>query len=364
MCKIRILYCGLSSALGGIEIYSRKIFDIIDRGKFDLSFISFVNNPCYKEYFEANGAKVYYIIPRKFILRHFFQLYSLFKKEQFDILHLHVNTMSYVEIVFIALIFRCKVIIHSRSSSNTGGKTTAILHFFYRMLLSKVSLTRLAVSNDAGKWAFGKKTFDIYYNGVDVDRFSYSIEYRRSIRGKYGILSSDILLGHVGRMSYPKNQKFILNFFSTLANINSNYKLMLVGDGDDESELRAYAKLKEIDDKVFFVGRQNNIPAFYSAFDIFVFPSFFEGYGNVILETQVAGLPCLVSEAISNEVIIRNNVLKLFLEEKLWCDAIMSLKLTEENEKLVAKDSITNSEYDIKCEIEKLQKLYIKLHNQ
>jgi glycosyltransferase involved in cell wall biosynthesis len=106
------------------------------------------------------------------------------------------------------------------------------------------------------------------------------------------------ILGNVGRFVYQKNHEFMLNVFATLKKIRSNSKLLLVGEGVLEAELKQLAKSLKIEDSVIFYGVTHDVPAVLSAMDAFIFPSRFEGFGIVAIEAQVSGLPVWCSTAI------------------------------------------------------------------
>ena len=75
----------------------------------------------------------------------------------------------------------------------------------------------------------------IFYakNSVDVDKFRFSQNVRETIRKELGIEQSSLVLGHVGRLSYQKNQEFLLQVFREVFNrTNGNAHLLLIGDYD------------------------------------------------------------------------------------------------------------------------------------
>lgn len=360
MDKIKILYYGLSTHLGGIETYLRKIYDNIDKSLFEISFIKMSDKVYFEDYFIEGGAKFYQVCSRKNPIKHIREIQKLLQENKFDIVHINNNTMSYVELALIALQQNCKVIMHSRSSSNAGGKITMILHYLNRIYTRNKPMRRIAVSQKAGNWLFGSDVnFEVYPNGVDIDRFGYNEKFRNEIRTKFNLSDDDIILGHIGRLAYPKNQNFLIKLMTDLLVLNPRYKLMFVGEGTDGIYLRKLSNQLHLSDSVIFVGNQKQTEQFLSAFDIFLFPSFFEGYPNAVLEAETSGLPAVISNVLAPEVIVGDNTFPIPLVHQQWIDTVASIqKNTNRNS---AIESVKRAQLDIKSEISRLESLYIKI---
>ena len=159
-------------------------------------------------------------------------------------------------------------------------------------------------------------------NLIDFDTKCFSLEKREKTREKLDVEHS-FIIGTVGRCTSQKNQKFILKLLPDILKISPNAVYVIVGDGNQLSELKRMAHELMIDSHVRFVGSQDDIQAYLSSFDVFVFPSIFEGLGISLLEAQVNGLPCVVSEQISDLAIISNSVAKVALNNKeSWIESI------------------------------------------
>ncbi|WP_459189444.1 glycosyltransferase [Parabacteroides sp. APC149_11_2_Y6] len=360
MNKIKILYYGLSTRQGGIETYLKKIFDNIDRNRFEIYFIKVADKVCFEDYFKEKGAKFYFIGRRSNPFYYIKMLVQLFRKEKVSIVHVNLNTLSSAELIYIALLYKCKVIVHSRSSMNAGSVLTLLLHTLNRYLLRNKNVTRIAVSDVAGKWLFGSSNiYNVYPNGVDTCKFIYNKTSRNEIRKKYSISENDVLIGHVGHLSYPKNQSFLIRLLPMLQRLNKSYKLMLVGDGCDKQRLIDYVSEIGMIDSIFFVGRQNDVEKYYSAFDIFCFPSFFEGFPNAVLEAEASGLIPIISDQLTTEVMLENRAQQIPLKESLWVDAISKCKISDKRKHAV--DLIKQAKLDVTSEVERLENLYISM---
>ena len=110
------------------------------------------------------------------------------------------------------------------------------------------------------------------------------------------------MIGHVGRLSYQKNHKFLIHIFSEFIKQYNDAVLLLVGVGEKEEELKKQVVDIGLEQKVKFLGNRNDVNELYQAMDIFVMPSFFEGVPVVGVEAQFADLPCVFSDKVPKEV--------------------------------------------------------------
>lgn len=364
MDKIKILYYGLSPNLGGIETYLKKIFDNIDRNEFEICFLKSLHKVCFEDYFKSKGGRFYTIsTSRKNIFQHIIELNKLLSEKKFDIIHVNLNTLSSAELIYVSLRYNYRVIVHSRSSAKTGSLLSFLLHSINRFFLKNAGIERIAVSENAGKWMFGKKTkFEVYPNGIEISKYLFNSDKRILIRDYYHIKEDDILIGCVGRLYYPKNQQFLIELMSGLLSVNPNYKLIFIGDGSDKEFLLSVVEKLELEDKVIFAGSKIDVSDYYSAFDIFALPSFFEGFSNVALEAQTAGLPTILSKGIPDEAIICSNAVRIALEKDEWINCITNISLIKN--RIEVKDIIEKAGFGIDEEINRLELFYRRCVNE
>lgn len=363
---MRILHYGISSNMGGIETYLYKLFTHIDKIKFQFDFIDTnIDKPCFYDEFTEMGSKFYKITPRNIsIIQNRKDLEELFKKESFDILHCHLNTLSYIEPIKVALRHGCKVIVHSRSagSSSSNGKINAILtntlHYINFIKLPRSKIKMVTVSDLAGKWLFGDKAkYKIINNGIDISRYKFNIENREIIRKKMKV-QDKYVVGNIGAFLYPKNHEFIIKVFRELLREKPEAVLMLIGTGPLEKNIENIVKDMNLQNKVYFLGRRTDISEILSGMDCFLFPSIYEGFPNALLEAQCSGLPCLISDNITNEVVVTMNCkqLSLNLSEKQWAHEILNLQYYKDRSR--GSEFLRDSGYSVEQEIKKIESLY------
>ena len=173
-------------------------------------------------------------------------------------------------------------------------------------------------------------------------------------------MENNFVIGNVGRLHFQKNQTFILDIFKEFLKKCNNAKLVLVGEGKDEIKLKQKASLLGIENKCLFVGKQNNVEQWLSAFDIFLFPSLFEGLPISLLEAQANGIPILTSSNISKEVKINDNCIYYSLKESSinWANKLIYIK---ENLKRNSYENLFKFfdlyGFDIKIEVKKVEKI-------
>lgn len=188
----------------------------------------------------------------------------------------------------------------------------------------------MACSYSAGEMAFGRKIcngprFDIIKNAIDPSKNLYAQEARERILKEFGI-DSGLVVGHVGRFSPQKNHFFLLDVFFEVQKIMEDAKLLLVGDGPRFYEVKKKAEELGIGHKVIQTGVRSDVGALLSGMDVFVLPSIFEGLGNVLIEAQCNGLPCIASNVVPQEAAVLSNYQTLALEQpaKEWAQAIIA----------------------------------------
>ena len=175
-----------------------------------------------------------------------------------------------------------------------------------------------------------------------------------------GNISDDIfVIGHIGRFVETKNHKFIIDVFNEIYNKNNKAVLLLIGQGPLVEEVKEKVNRLELTNNVIFLGQRNDVNEFYQAFDLFIFPSLYEGLGLVAVEAQAAGLKCVCSKNVPAEVNVTNNVSFIDLKESsaFWCDKILN-KFPYNRKDF--SDKITLHGYNIEFEVKKLEDEYIK----
>ena len=288
---------------------------------------------------EGRGGRVVMIPKRVNLPRYLLSLFREFKRGEYDVVHANLTSLNILPLSA-AWIAGVKVrISHARSTSNSIDWCQNLAKTVLRPFSHFFATHYFACSICAGRWLFGRKLFDrrgiVIPNVIDGEHFRFDPAKRDEIRRRYG-LEGKFVIGHVGRLTAAKNHRFLLEIISNLIKKTSSALsgsgiavepcLMLVGDGELRGDIRRRAKKMGIADRVIRVGFQSDPASFYSAMDVFVFPSIFEGFGMALLEAQANGLPCIASTEVPREAAITDNVKFLSLGDDLnsWINSIIS----------------------------------------
>ena len=311
---------------------------------------------------ENSGCRVVSIPYRKKnIVKYFFALYKYISKEKIDVVHVHGSSaIMSVELVA-ARLAGCKVrIAHSHNTTCENQKADKIL----RPVFNRNYTTAFACGQDAGRWMFGKRKFTIIPNGRNLKKYEYDPKKRTEYRNKLGIASDALVIGHVGRFNRQKNHEYLVRIFSEVHKKEQNSYLVLVGTGEKVGEINNLVKELELENNVIFTGVIENVSDYLSAFDIMLLPSLYEGLPLVVIEWQIAGLPCIVSDTVTKECAITSLVKfeSVKKEPEVWANEVVNLILQDRNDsKEIIFNEIKTAGYDIESGAERLKKIYLKL---
>lgn len=299
---IKVLHVLNNLGSGGAEAFIMNVYRNIDRSKIQFDFLvrSNENDFLLKE-IESMGGKIT-VLPNfpKRVISNYKEL-DIFLKEhakEYKAIHVHANSLVYVKPLELAKKYGIeKRIIHSHSTRSAAP----FIHSFNLDRIDKWVTHRFACSATAGNFMFPDKQFEIIQNGIEIEKFRFSYENRKRIRESLSISNDTKIIGHIGRFTYAKNHKMLLDIFFEYHKINPLSKLMLVGEGKDKDKIYKLALQMGILNDVIFTGAINNVNDFLSAMDVFCFPSHYEGLGIVLIEAQAASLPCIASSTITTE---------------------------------------------------------------
>lgn len=362
MKKIKICHVVSGLKAGGVESMIYNYCSRLNKKEYEFHIL-YQHNPSIKNVkeFENLGFKFKKIPSKiKHPIKNYLETLKYFKNNSFDVVHCHMTLMNFIPLIAAK---RLKIPVRICHSHNSDVRKKNIfvrmLNNLLKLLCIKYATDLVACGKDAGRYMYGKKKFIIINNALDIKKYEYNNLARKRIRKQFGILDDDILIGHIGRFTNQKNHKFIVEMFKKLVNDVStkekNYKLLLIGDGELKNEIEQDVIKNKIDSKVIFPGIINNTNEFYSAMDIFILPSLWEGLPVVGIESQISGLPCLFADTIDKECKINSNVCILNLDIDKWVSCInnIDLRRLKPNMEIINKKNL-----DIDKEIFKLKKIY------
>ncbi|MBR1582095.1 MAG: glycosyltransferase family 1 protein [Bacilli bacterium] len=353
----KVLIVGMYPNIGGTETFIMNYFRHIDKTKVQVDFINMYDHLYFEEEIKSLGGNVLKVTNvKKNPFKYKKELISILKN--YDVVH--INMLSCANVLPLICAKKAKVnkiIVHSHNSGTPKGLLRKVLDKINKGKIRKSEATFVACSKKAGEWMFGTNSnFSVLNNAIDVDKFAYNYTERQEIRNKLGINEGEILLGHIGRFVEQKNHKQLIEVFKKISEKHQNYKLILVGEGPLEEEIKEEVNKLGLTEKVIFYGVSVNTSELYNAFDIFVLPSLYEGLPLVGVEAQCNGLPCFFSKNVSEEVKLTSNAFFIDYSDEKSIEKILNANL-KRNENAVIQ--ITNNRYNIEKEVNNLLNLYL-----
>ncbi len=346
---------------GGVVSIMHSYYMGLDKEKYQYDFV-------YEESSDKNipdptielGARAFYVPDVSSPVKHFFAVRKIIKEGKYRIVHSNLNTLS----VFAMLAaWTCGVkyrILHNHSTSSGVEKKRDIIKKVLRPFNVMLTNKPCACSELAARWMYGDRAFEkgrvqVFRNGVDTEKFKFNSDYRNEIRKEFNVENKKVI-GHIGRFMTQKNHFFLIDIFEKYSALDDNARLMLVGDGELFDEVREYTKEKGLSEKVIFTGVRFDAHKLYSAFDVFVLPSLYEGLPVVGMEACAAGLPLLLSTEITRECAVTDAVSFIPIDDPApWAEKLVEIKDVDREH---IASQMKNGPYNIANCIKELEKYY------
>lgn len=361
---IRVLHVIGKMDRAGAETMIMNIYRNIDRSRVQFDFLVFSDEEAdYDKEIESLGGRIYRMPVFKGY--NYLSLYrrfqKFFKERPYQIVHGHIGILSQAYL-------KCAKKAGAYTIAHSHGPISDITkeRIIYKVLTYKVPGIAdyfFGCSEEAGIERFGKKVvnsskFKMIRNAIEGEKFIYTKERQIGLKQKFG-LENKVVLGHVGRFIETKNHVFIVEIFEKLCEFNSDFALVLVGNGEKESQIKAIVSEKGLTEKVYFMGVRNDIPDMMNLFDAFVFPSFYEGLAVASVEAQAAGLPCFFSDRITEDSLITPNAWRYPLEigAEQWSENI--LQILGKFERQNTYQEIVESGFDVVYSAKEIEEFYI-----
>lgn len=349
MKKIKLAMVINDLNINGISTVVMNYCEMLNSRAFDISVISGL--PVDSSYYlrcEHAGIKIIELPPRKSSPKAYYKALWGALSEQYDIVHVHGNSATISIELLIAKLRGIKIrIAHCHNSTCNNKKA----HKLLLPLFNSVYTHGFACSNLAGRWLFGDKKFYVIPNGFDTEKFRFLDIDRNETRDALGLVDKYVI-GHIGRFNNQKNHPFLLEVFRRVAEQNSEAYLLLVGNGPEYYSIMQKIEEHPYKERIIVYGESLETEKLYAAMDVFAFPSKHEGLGIVLIEAQINGLPCIVSDVIPEDVVISDSIYFLPItvsDIAQWSDCIVNLC----NRKQKRQDM-----YD--CNIDKIKRFEIK----
>lgn len=346
---IRVLTTGDFQKGSGLTNYILNTYDHFNSDQYQIDCMSISPSDDLKESILNRGWGYYRVTPVTVSpIKHFFDWRTFLKNrgKYYDVIHFNYSaSWNYFAIKMAKRYSNAKIIIHSHNNYYSKKPKSWLSKFVLdtlnnhgRQVIKKNSDLNLAVSNEAKDWMF-KPSEEVFIqkNGIELSNFVFDKDSRKELRSELGIEDHTNIIGFAGVLSDRKNPLFAVEMYAKFLPLHPDSVFLIFGNGRDEKQVVERVKELQLTDKIIFMGRKLNLNKWYSAIDVFIFPSKTEGFGFVLLETQVNGLPIVCSQGIPSEAIQTDSVCQLsFDDENGWLTGLnnrISIAERQENSK-------------------------------
>lgn len=352
---------------GGTQAFIMNVLRNIDRNRYQIDFAVNLD-------FEGGWGPEMHSLGSNIYIMPVFKVYNclsfvkswnkFFTEHSYDIVHGHTTNSAGIYLN-VAKKHGCKTIAHVHSTGFRGNSIEKISKRYFCRLAKKYADYWFACSDEAACVVYGKeyKQYRNYYeipNAIDVERYQFKEDIRSKIRGELGIIDYNLLCGHVGTFSTPKNHVQILNIFSEILKRKLSAKLILIGEGYLKEQIELQAKKIAVFDSIIWKKNIGNVNEYLMAMDLFIFPSLFEGFGMASLEAQATGLNVIQSDKLPSETILTEcaNSISLLDSAEHWAE--IGLSLPQRNRKAM-NAIIASTKYNLSHTIDLISSIYSKM---
>ena len=365
---VKVLFLDTVMDRGGAEAMTMNYLRHIDRSRVSFDFLVHKDYKAeYEDEITALGGVIYRICPPypQYFFRYTREITALLREHP-EYRILHSNMMENALPAYLAA-EKCGVpirICHAHIAAGSGTAVKSAVKSVYRRLMKPHITHRFACGRDAASYVFGSTdNVVLMKNAIESEKYRFSPAVRQEVRAELR-LDGKFVVGHVGRFFPQKNHSFLVDIFAEIAKRAPDAVLLLVGGGELDDALMNRIKEKvntlRLSDRVIFTGVRSDVERMLQAFDVFVLPSLYEGLPVVMIEAQAAGLPCVMSDRVTDECDITGHVTALSLENSAgnWADVILGLR--EAFVRKDVRDRIVSAGYDIVQNARWLENFYIE----
>lgn len=308
----------------------------------------------------ADGGKIF-ILPQKNKYSHAIAkaIASIIKNGKYLVVHINLPG----HIAYRALLEAKKRhvpvrIFHCHNPKNDLNLKTKISTRIYDTLCLRYANKLLACSESAGISRFGNKYFYILKNAIITEHFLFNPETRAVIRKELGVEDS-ILVGVIGRITAQKNPFYLVDCFAAFKAKEPLARLLWIGEGELIEQVKKSLDSQGLLDDCIFLGRREDVGKWYSAMDLFLLPSIFEGLGIVFLEAQCSGLPCFGSDCVPVDTEITELMHRIPLRKTPdeWADFMLNT-LKSSTKRISRENDLRNAGFDLSSVEDHLRTLY------
>jgi glycosyltransferase involved in cell wall biosynthesis len=365
---IKVLQVIGSLRIGGAETVAMNLYRYIDREKFEFHYLVYGDSVGdYEGEVESLGGKVIHMKPSRNLLTYTKALESvLYNYGPYDVIHSHLMFHNGI-VLNVAKKNNIAIRVSHAHSTKDGvqakGALKRLLRTTYVRIMRNYILKNanvfIACGYEAGCYLYGKEFYEkkgvLIKNGIDLDKYIYKPDIRKSIQCKYS-LEGKRIYACIGHFEVEKNHKFLIEVFKDIIKVDSKAYLVLLGEGTLKEEIYKLCVNSGINNNVLFTGNVDNVNEWLQAIDFILMPSLFEGFPVTLVEAQAAGVKCFVADNISQETNITGQVQFLPLEKREEWIKIASLP--ENYRRPDNREALKKGGFSVKESMKKIEQIY------
>ena len=297
----------IAQSAGGVAEYLYMFFKNFKDENYENVLIVSEDYKNQLERFKTYTSNIYIVpmvreVEAKKDIKSIIKVRKILKQIKPDIVYLHSSKAGAIGRIALAFNFKTKILYNAHGwyfnaqISDKKKKLFALIERILAIKTDKIINISKSEYDSALKYKIApEKKMCIIENGIDFTKFQNNDKYREETRKKYDITENEIVIGVVGRLTEQKDPITMIKAFELVNKENKNTRLMYVGSGELEEEVKQFAKEHDILDKVIITGWVDNVEKYIPAFDIAVLPSKWEGFGLVLIEYMACNKPIVAT---------------------------------------------------------------------
>ncbi len=368
----RILIVGCSPMPYGIASYVMNIYRHMDRSRVQYDFLipsrfQEKETPISKEILRLGGRLFYLEYETNQMtdesalkLRELLSEHPEIRGVHVQAVHLQTQAIAIAEDLGLPV-----RIIHSHMAcaKSQADRYESSADYLERLEVAKrEGVVRFACSDLSGQYMFRGLPFTVAKNAIDTGRFRFEPFCKEITRRQLGIPDHAYLLGFVANEYAFKNHYFALEVFERFLELRPESFLCMVGHGHSNGKLNAYIDEHGLRSNIKMMKAQSSMDMVYSAMDMILSTSFYEGMPFVLIEAQASGLPCLISDEITDMIKLTPLAKMISLKEgaDVWAREILHM-LDERKERESQTEVLKEAGYDIRDAAKEMMSLYLRM---
>ena len=368
---VRILQFPGTLSYGGVGSVVMNLYRTIDRNKIQFDFcVPRVEKGPFDDEIESMGGRIFHIPQmRKNGVRHYINSITKILKNNGPYKAVHIHSIHMGAVIIMAAKKMCieNIYYHAHSTQDPALDSIpfhSIIEFILKKYIQSYASHRLSCGQLAGKYIYGKKSFTVINNAIDLDKFyPYDEQKRILIKNNLGFNSSSFVVGNIARFAPVKNMSFFVKIAKLDRQNRDILNFLLVGDGEEKADIVELVEMESLTDKFVFTGSRKDVDCLYNAMDVFCLPSIFEGLPVSLMEAQAVGLPCIISDNVTQEGIVGSSatrILSLHDSVQKWLESIYDLLDKRNSNRLSIRENFITRKYEINSIAKEIEKMYLE----